>query len=163
MEARISQSVVNDEKLYTVILRDVTERLRVERERDDLLAEARTAAEEAESANRAKDEFLATVSHELRTPLTPILAWTTLLRTRSIDTATLEKGIATIERAATTNMAKRSTLDVLFGRTPMEAGPSVFYRVLLLPLAIKQLLGDADEDGQPCAVYGVSKQGDLVC
>lgn len=70
---------------------------------------------------------------------------------------------ATIERAATTNMAKRSTVDVLFGRTPMEAGPSVFYRVLLLPLAIKQLLGDADEDGQPCAVYGVSKQGDLVC
>ena len=70
---------------------------------------------------------------------------------------------ATIERAATTNMAKRSTVDMLFGRTPMEAGPSVFYRVLLLPLAIKQLLGDADEDGQPCAVYGVSKQGDLVC
>jgi hypothetical protein len=70
---------------------------------------------------------------------------------------------ATIERAATTKMAKRSTVDVLFGRTPMEAGPSVFYRVLLLPLAIKQLLGDADEDGQPCAVYGVTKQGDLVC
>jgi hypothetical protein len=70
---------------------------------------------------------------------------------------------ATIERAATTNMAKRSTVDVLFGRTPMEAGPSVFYRVLLLPLSIKQLLGDADEDGQPCAVYGVAGQGDLVC
>jgi hypothetical protein len=70
---------------------------------------------------------------------------------------------ATIERAATTRMAKRNTLDVLFGREPMEAGPSVFYRVLLVPLAINQFLGDADEDGQPCAVYGVSKQGDLVC
>jgi hypothetical protein len=70
---------------------------------------------------------------------------------------------ATIERAATTKMTKRSTVDVLFGRTPMEAGPSVFYRVLVVPLAIKQFLGDADEDGQPCAVYGVSKDGDLVC
>jgi hypothetical protein len=70
---------------------------------------------------------------------------------------------AKIERAATTKMAKRSTIDALFGREPMEAGPSVFYRVLLVPLAIKQLLGDADEDGQPCAVYGVSKLGDLVC
>jgi hypothetical protein len=70
---------------------------------------------------------------------------------------------ATIERAATTKIGKRSTLDVLFGRTPMEAGPSLFYRVLLVPLAIKQLLGDADEDGQTCAVYGVSKDGDLAC
>ena len=70
---------------------------------------------------------------------------------------------ATIERAATTKMAKRSTVDVLFGRTPMEAGPAVFYRVLLAPLAIKQFLGDADEDQQPCAVYGVSNDGDLVC
>jgi hypothetical protein len=69
---------------------------------------------------------------------------------------------AAIERAATTRAAERSTLDRLFGREPMEAGPSVFYRVLLVPLAIKQLLGDADEDGQPCAVYGVSGQGDLV-
>ena len=70
---------------------------------------------------------------------------------------------ASIERAATTRAAKRSKMDVLFGREPMEAGPSVFYRVLVVPLAIKQLLGDADEDGQPCAVYGVSKDGDLVC
>ncbi len=70
---------------------------------------------------------------------------------------------AAIERAATTRAAKRSRMDTLFGREPMEAGPSVRYRVLLVPLAIKQLLGDADEDGQPCTVYGVSKEGDLVC
>jgi hypothetical protein len=70
---------------------------------------------------------------------------------------------ATIERAATTKAAKRSRMDVLFGREPMEAGPAVFYRLLLVPLAIKQFLGDADEDGQPCTVYGVTKQGDLVC
>ncbi|MCA1658663.1 MAG: HAMP domain-containing histidine kinase [Verrucomicrobiaceae bacterium] len=31
--------------------------------------------EVAESANAAKDRFLATLSHELRTPLTPILIW----------------------------------------------------------------------------------------
>jgi hypothetical protein len=69
---------------------------------------------------------------------------------------------ATIERAATTRAAKRSRMDVLFGREPMEAGPSVTYRVLLTPLAIKQQLGDADEQGRACAVYGVSRDGDLV-
>ena len=70
---------------------------------------------------------------------------------------------ATIERAATTRAAKRSTMDVLFGREPHEVGPSVKTRVLLVPLSIKQFLGDHDEDGQPCVVYGVSKDGDLVC
>ncbi|MBC8076812.1 MAG: hypothetical protein H7Y32_12110, partial [Chloroflexales bacterium] len=70
---------------------------------------------------------------------------------------------AMIERAAATRAAERSTMEALLGREPVEAGPSVRQRVLLAPLPIKQALGDADEDGHAAVVYGVSKNGDLIC
>lgn len=52
---------------------DITERKLAE----ERLASAKAAAE---SANRAKDRFIATLSHELRTPLTPVLATLCMLQ-----------------------------------------------------------------------------------
>jgi two-component system CheB/CheR fusion protein len=43
--------------------------------RRQIEVELKKQKETAESANAAKDRFLATLSHELRTPLTPILIW----------------------------------------------------------------------------------------
>ncbi|WP_394823933.1 ATP-binding protein [Pendulispora albinea] len=79
---------------------DISERKRAEAERDCLLAAEQCARREAESANAAKDQFLAVVSHELRTPLTAILGWAKLLRAGPVSPEMRERALATIERNA---------------------------------------------------------------
>jgi PAS domain S-box-containing protein len=71
----------HEDKIVGVVLvfRDATEARRHEEERENLLAAEQAARSEAESANRAKDRFLAVLSHELRTPLTPVLIATSAL------------------------------------------------------------------------------------
>jgi PAS domain S-box-containing protein len=77
---------------------DISERRHAEEQRAKVLADAEAARADAEAANRAKDEFLATLSHELRTPLSAILAWTNLLRMGKLDADTSARALETIER-----------------------------------------------------------------
>lgn len=78
---------------YLVSLRDITERKRAEEERTKLL-------EQAQAANRIKDEFLSVLSHELRTPLNPILGWVKLLQSGKLAPVKTTEALATIERNA---------------------------------------------------------------
>jgi PAS domain S-box-containing protein len=84
----------------TVYFRNVTDRKRIEAEREQLLQREQAARETAENANRIKDEFLAVLSHELRSPLTPILGWSKLLQTGKLDASKTIGALATIERNA---------------------------------------------------------------
>ena len=79
---------------------EVAERKQAEEERAAMLIREQAARAEAESANRTKDEFLATLSHELRTPLTAILGWSHLLRTSELQAPQFAQALETIERNA---------------------------------------------------------------
>jgi PAS domain S-box-containing protein len=53
---------------------------------------------EAQEANRAKDDFMATLSHELRTPLNAMLGWAHMLRSNVLPPDTQRRAIETLER-----------------------------------------------------------------
>lgn len=56
------------------------------------------AKETAETANRAKDQFIAVLSHELRTPLTPVLTAVTLLQSHEEASAEMREEMEIIRR-----------------------------------------------------------------
>lgn len=77
MAARIQMSSRDLERQVHKATRQLTTTLRhLERQNEDL----NEARQQAEAANRTKDEFLARMSHELRTPLTSVLGFAQLLQ-----------------------------------------------------------------------------------
>ena len=74
LELFILQTVRPDDDLFSLI-EALGSQIGLFIHRRMLDAELKRQKEAAESANAAKDRFLATLSHELRTPLTPILIW----------------------------------------------------------------------------------------
>ena len=92
--------VSDDPPTFTGFVRDLTSRVHAQQEREALLQRELSALRDAESANRAKDDFLATLSHELRTPLNAILGWTRMLLDGTMDARSSRKALQVIDRNA---------------------------------------------------------------
>jgi signal transduction histidine kinase/CheY-like chemotaxis protein len=100
----------------------------------DVLVELHAAREDAERANRLKDEFLATLSHELRTPLNAILGWVSMLRQGKADNSQLTRILGIIDRnARAQSQLVNDVLDVsrmVTGRMILERGTVRLARVV---------------------------------
>ncbi|MGE0172885.1 MAG: ATP-binding protein [Oligoflexales bacterium] len=85
VEISIAALRVEGRPIFTAFLRDITERKKIELERESILEKEKIARNLAEDAVRKKDEFLAIASHELRTPISVITGWLNCLRERETN------------------------------------------------------------------------------
>jgi len=118
---------------WLVVFVDIDERKQTEQERVQLLQREHSLRTQAEAANRAKDDFLATLSHELRTPLNAILGWTQTLQHGEADRATVQRALAQIDASANAQAKLINDLlnvaDIGSGRLRLDIQP-----VDLIPL-----------------------------
>jgi len=130
---------------------EAASRQHAEKERVELLDRERQARQEAETANRLKDEFLAAVSHELRTPLTVILGWVQLAKVGQVPADRHLDLIARIGRNAET--LARLVNDLL----DLSRLVSGRYALDLGAVAVVELLDSTIESLRPsAAVKGVA-------
>jgi signal transduction histidine kinase len=99
----------------------------------------------AETANRLKDEVLATLSHELRTPLNSVLGWARLLASGKLDQAHTKRAVQAIERAG---WAQSRLIEDLLDVSRIVAGT---LELAVRPTAVQPLVEAAVESLRPAA------------
>jgi PAS domain S-box-containing protein len=99
-----------------------------------LFSEADQAREQAEGANRAKDEFLAVLSHELRTPMNAVYGWARMLQMGQIDSGTTPRALDAIVRNAHVQLQLIDDLldvsRIISGKMRLDIRPVDIQRVL---------------------------------
>ncbi len=130
----------------------------LERSREELvaaLATAERARAEAESANAAKDHFLAVLSHELRTPLTPVLLATHAFgRRRDLSPAVSEA----MEMIARNVELEVTFIDEMLDFTRLSRGKLELSRA---PMDLHEAIRHAAEVSQPD--IGAKRQRLTLC
>ncbi len=126
-------------------MQDLTERKRVERERERMIEAERAARSEVERQSRLKDEFLASLSHELRTPLNAILGWSQILLSREPKSSDAIRGLEVVERNA---RAQAAIVDELLDMSRLMSGK---VRLDVRPLDVREVITAAVDTARPAA------------
>ena len=100
-EASISKLDLGGRRLFTAVLRDVTERKEAERALAEALEQARAATDAAQAAVRAREDVLHVVSHDLGNSLSAVVVNTTvLLKTLPEEQEDVRRRIASVRDLA---------------------------------------------------------------
>ncbi len=139
----------DEEEMILLTLKDITESRRLQAELSQLLAQEQSARTAAETANRAKDEFLSMLSHELRNPLNSLLGWAQLLRRPNIEPHKVTQGLEAIERSAKTQSRLiEDLLDIsriTSGKLRLNVQPLNLEPIISTAIGVLQLSADAKQ------------------
>ena len=123
----------------TVLIRAAAIVQRGERAQAQALENAASARDEAERANRAKNDFLAVMSHELRTPLNAIIGYGSMLRDGIPDPASPAQH-KQIERIGASAKHLLALIDEVLTLSRLELGRE---RISPTPIAVGTLVEQA--------------------
>ena len=137
VELALARTTGPEGDLYVAYIRDITQRVKTERELTD-------ARDKALAAARAKSQFLAVMSHEMRTPLNGVLAVLDLLE--STDLAPKQKEY--VQTAIISGELLQRHIDDVLDMARIEAGG---LQLQPKPFSLSELLEEIQRINQPAA------------